>query len=351
MAENSPTLAHICFVISPIGREGTEIHQTFRDVLDFVIKPSVETLGYGLRVYRADDIERSGSFIKDILEYVSSAHIVIADLTNQNPNVFYELGVRHSLSPRTILISQSLEDIPSDLREYRTIIYDTSAKGAVLFRQRLEKYLKEIHDDPLRPDSPVLDRLGSVISIRTRELEAEIAQLKVQLESVLRQGGEEEPPSRGKETVRRRLDRILTIINVERDLVGTVHIFNTGGGGRSVRLPSRMGDFRLYTGKPEPGSTTVLYVSPLDEVNLEKELADIRVLMEACAKQRGVKCTFVLASNEDLNHHKPAVSEAFVKVKGFIDEKYRDDFHLEIWDKDTLYQKEKELGIRIDWNS
>src|SRR6266536_3986727 len=148
MTEKSPTLDRICFVISPIGREGTEVHDRFKEVLEFMIRPAVKEAGAGLEVLRADDIQRAGSFIKDILEYVSGAWIIIADLTSQNPNVFYELGVRHSLSPRTILIAQNLDDIPSDLREYRTIIYDMTAKGASLFKQRIEKYLTEIQDGP-----------------------------------------------------------------------------------------------------------------------------------------------------------------------------------------------------------
>ena len=132
----SRTEEMICFVISPIGKEGTEKFKEFKEVLQYIIKPAFEESNFKFSVIRADDINRSGSFIKDILENIYSSHIVIADLTGQNPNVFHELGVRHSLRPRTILIAQNLDDIPSDLREYRTIIYDTSAKGASAFKTR-----------------------------------------------------------------------------------------------------------------------------------------------------------------------------------------------------------------------
>jgi len=107
-----------CFVISPIGKEGTEIYDKFKNILDYVIKPAVDKSGYELKVLRADDVDRAGSFIKDILELLLNSFIVIADLTDQNPNVFYELGVRHALSARTILIAQDVSHIPSDLREY-----------------------------------------------------------------------------------------------------------------------------------------------------------------------------------------------------------------------------------------
>ena len=153
-----------CFVISPIGNPGTEKHTRFKEILDYVIKAAVKASGYSLQVLRADDIDRAGSFIKDILESLYGSYVVIADLTEQNPNVFYELGVRHALSPRTILIAQSIDDIPSDLREYRTIVYDTSAKGAATFSSRLKKYLSEMQKEPERADNPVLDRIGSIFA-------------------------------------------------------------------------------------------------------------------------------------------------------------------------------------------
>ena len=115
-----------CFVISPIGEADSQIYKEFDFFLKKAIKPAVEKSGYGFEVIRADEILRPGLIINDILEQISSAFIVIADLTNQNPNVFYELGVRHALSPRTILIARSIKDIPSDLTGNRAISYDIS---------------------------------------------------------------------------------------------------------------------------------------------------------------------------------------------------------------------------------
>ncbi len=75
----------ICFVISPIGKDGTKIHTDFKEVLDYIIKPAFDDNEDRYTVIRADEIDRSGSFIKDILETIYSAHIVIADLTGQKP--------------------------------------------------------------------------------------------------------------------------------------------------------------------------------------------------------------------------------------------------------------------------
>jgi hypothetical protein len=91
-----------------------------------------------------------------VLEYLAQAYLVVVDLTGQNANVFYELGVRHALSPRTILIARSTNDIPADLREYRTLIYADGRESDEEFRENLLKYLQEIEKAPDTPDNPVL---------------------------------------------------------------------------------------------------------------------------------------------------------------------------------------------------
>lgn len=190
----------VCFVISPIGREGTEVYKNFKEVLDHIIKPAVANSGYKLEVLRADEIEKPGSFIKDILRRLLDSFVVIADLTDQNPNVFYELGVRHSLSPRTILIAQNIEFVPSDLREYRVIIYDRSFDGAIKFSERLSKYLKQIFDDPDQSDNPVLDRLPERIGSNINSQEKGLVEFKEQMSIVL--SSESEPTIEEKQKVK-----------------------------------------------------------------------------------------------------------------------------------------------------
>lgn len=87
---------------------------------------------------RADDFFTSGSIMTDIWSAISAARIVIADCTNRNPNVFYELGIAHAIGRNTILISQSIDDVPFDLRHLRTIIYEYTPRGMNTFEERLE---------------------------------------------------------------------------------------------------------------------------------------------------------------------------------------------------------------------
>jgi hypothetical protein len=109
---------------------------------------------------------------------LNQADVVLADLTDMNPNVFYELGVRHTLKNRTILVSQSLDFIPSDLRQYGIIIYDTTPKGVVEYKKKINNLLKDIREDPDRSDNPVSDYLH-LKSIVTESFEAKSIEKKL----------------------------------------------------------------------------------------------------------------------------------------------------------------------------
>ena len=133
-------------------------------------------------------------------------------MTGQNPNVFYELGIRHALSNRTILVSQSLDDIPSDLREYRTIIYDTTAKGSALFSQQLKKFFDEIEKDPEQPDNPVRANLPEISDKRIEEYELTIKNLKEELTNTL-QGKKTKIKLLKPNNLLKRINRIITLKN------------------------------------------------------------------------------------------------------------------------------------------
>jgi hypothetical protein len=339
-----PAGENTCFVISPIGKEGTQEHSKFKDVFEYIIKKAVKESGYELRVARADDINRTGSFIKDILENIHSSFVVIADLTGQNPNVFYELGVRHCLAPRTILIAQSLDDIPTDLREYRTIVYDTSAKGATQFQTRLSAYLEEIYKEPNRPDNPVLDRLSGVIDNRIALLERENYDLKQQLSKVL-QTGVKEAGLKPSVSVRQRIQRILKLKNAEEQILSGSFL----RGEQSFSLPASQGNFRLYFLQKGTAILDMWYVSVhASTFDLFDDLSDVRVLMENCSQGQSSKCNFIIVTEQDLSGLAPKLFGAFEKMKQKLPKESRQLFKLLLWDKEGLEVVEKELALRVD---
>lgn len=153
-----------CFVIMKFGQKDSPEYELFRSIYEDIIKPAVEESGLGYTCVRADDIMRPRSIIKDIVEYLWTSEIVIADLTDQNPNVFYELGVRHALKGRTIMLVQSIDDVPFDVRNYRIIEYSpNSPKGFRKVTTEIRNHLEELHNDPKATDSPVLDILPDFI--------------------------------------------------------------------------------------------------------------------------------------------------------------------------------------------
>lgn len=88
----------------------------------------------------------SGLITKTIIEQIISADLVIADLTGNNPNVFYELAIRHSYRKPAIQIIKGDIEIPFDVSNMRTISYDTTLSGANLAKKEIEAMLKAIEN-------------------------------------------------------------------------------------------------------------------------------------------------------------------------------------------------------------
>ncbi len=95
-----------------------------------------------LTAARADDFFTASSIITDIWNALNECKIVIGDCTGRNPNVFYELGIAHTLGKPTILIAQSTDDIPFDLQHLRVIIYEFTPRGMRDFETRLQETIK-----------------------------------------------------------------------------------------------------------------------------------------------------------------------------------------------------------------
>ena len=120
-----------CFVIMPFSGE-------FNSYYSEILKPAIEKCK--LRSVRADEIYGIKPIIEDIAECIINAEIIIADVTDKNPNVNYELGMAHALGKNVIIISQRVDDIPFDYRHIRAILYDMKK---VNWSKKLENELIE----------------------------------------------------------------------------------------------------------------------------------------------------------------------------------------------------------------
>lgn len=100
------------------------------------------TKSLNLRAKRADDFFGSHHIMSDVWEAINSARVLIADCTGRNPNVFYEIGVAHTLGRTVILITQTNTDVPFDLQAIRYIQYEYTPRGMALFETNLAQTLK-----------------------------------------------------------------------------------------------------------------------------------------------------------------------------------------------------------------
>jgi hypothetical protein len=98
----------------------------------------------GLRCRRADDIWENPLVIQDVVSLIDRSKVVICDCTGRNPNVFYEIGIAHTLGREVILISQADADIPFDLRHLRYVRYLNNGEGLEALSTRLQPRLANL---------------------------------------------------------------------------------------------------------------------------------------------------------------------------------------------------------------
>ena len=95
-----------------------------------------------LTVARADDFFTTHSVTDDIWAAILDSRIVIADCTGRNPNVFYEIGIAHTLGKPVVLLAQNADDVPFDLRHRHYLEYQFTPRGMTDFEDRLGKVIK-----------------------------------------------------------------------------------------------------------------------------------------------------------------------------------------------------------------
>jgi len=97
----------------------------------------------GLRCQRVDDIWEESAIIQDIFNLIFRAQVVVVDFTGKNPNVMYETGIAHTLGKHVIPITQSLDDVPFDIRHHRALQYLANNEGRVTLQTALAKKLQQ----------------------------------------------------------------------------------------------------------------------------------------------------------------------------------------------------------------
>lgn len=176
-----PDLKDECFFIAPIGGEGTPERKRSDGVLEFIVKRAA--LELGLNAVRADQIAEPGQITLQVIEHVLGARAAVVDLTGLNPNVFYELAVRHTARLPVALIAEKGCSLPFDIAQMRTIFFDhTDLQSADECRQSIASHLSEALDGAV--DSPIATSVdvqslqsGSIVERNVAELVTTIEEM------------------------------------------------------------------------------------------------------------------------------------------------------------------------------
>ena len=118
------------FVLMPFNAKMEEVYTNH-------IKKMGEELG--VTILRADEIFSPKPFMEKVWDGICAAQIILADCTQKNPNVFYEIGIAHTVGKKVILITRSDKDIPSDIKHFDYIPYDPKRVETLI--ERLKTFL------------------------------------------------------------------------------------------------------------------------------------------------------------------------------------------------------------------
>ena len=152
-----------CFVIAPIGKDDSDIRKRSDQTLRHIIVPAATMCGYAEPI-RADQISKPGIITAQIIERLVDDPLVIADLTNHNPNVFYELAIRHAVRKPVIQIIAANETIPFDVGAVRTILVDLQDPDSVASARAT--MIEQIHAVEESPEEVVNSPLSAAIDFK-----------------------------------------------------------------------------------------------------------------------------------------------------------------------------------------
>jgi len=171
----------ICFFVTPIGEPESAERKRADQIQRHIIH---ETLSSRFQIVRADELPHPGSITHQVIEHLYGSALVIADLTGSNANVAYELAIRHSFNKVSIHLIDKNDVIPFDLKDERTIVFDSSDMDSVEeCKNSIRKIVEAILTGKVPYRSPVFRALG-VIASSTEEQGAFLDKIADQIDSI-----------------------------------------------------------------------------------------------------------------------------------------------------------------------
>lgn len=148
----------VCFLVAPIGDEGSVERKHSDMVLSSLVERAVEPLK--LRVVRSDKITTPGMISRQIVDYILHSKLVIVDLSFHNPNVFYELALRHVIGRPIVHLIRRTDRIPFDIGNFRTIQIDDDKYDLIAkldtYRAEIANQARHVLQETDSTDNPIL---------------------------------------------------------------------------------------------------------------------------------------------------------------------------------------------------
>ena len=153
--------AERCFVISPIGAEGSEIREHADAVFDYVIKKAMDTLG--ISAERSDHMTEPGLISEQMLRAILNYDFCVAVLTFHNPNVFYELAIAQAANRPLIILVDKDTELPFDIKDMRCVYYDLKPRSLFegIYADQIMSHVKALRSGSGRTGGPFEGLLSS----------------------------------------------------------------------------------------------------------------------------------------------------------------------------------------------
>lgn len=162
-----------CFVVTPIGNEGSEIRKRADQVFKYIISPVCGETEF--EAIRVDMVNQADSITQTILDYLNSAELVIADMSGHNPNAFYEMGYRAAIGKPMIYLKDKSEKIPFDVAGIRAFDYDLSDLDSVAaIKERLTKTIQAFDFSKSDQENEIVDEKTTSKDEKNKETDVEL---------------------------------------------------------------------------------------------------------------------------------------------------------------------------------
>lgn len=214
----------ICFIITPIGEEGSAIRKKTAGLLNNVLKPVC--IAANLKAIAAHEIDQLGSITSQIIQHIVNSKLVIANLTYLNPNVMYELAIRHAVRKTVICIAEEDTNLPFDITTERTIFYTDDMYGAFDLKNKLTPMIQAaLKDNAI--DNPIYRAINEERIIQKVKSSAHTEDSSFQLYIIEKLDHINELLKLNRETLKSKISPTpLKKSQIKSQMVGYISIFN-----------------------------------------------------------------------------------------------------------------------------